>query len=94
MAVDKHGKEKIDDEVAYFRNRAKSDPQLFQKLYSTPHPYQWMIDDNATSAAARGNRHRSDQSISGPGSWPRNVLNRERENPSGSADILLATRMP
>ena len=49
MAVDKHGKEKIDGEVAYFQNRAKSDPQLFQKLYSTPHPYQWMIDDNATA---------------------------------------------
>ena len=49
MAVDKHGKEKIDGEVAYFQNRAKSDPQLFQKLYSTPHPYQWMIEDNATA---------------------------------------------
>ena len=49
MAVDKHGKEKIDGEVAYFQGRAKSDPQLFQKLYSTPHPYQWMIDDNATA---------------------------------------------
>ena len=49
MAVDKHGKEKIDGEVAYFQNRAKSDPQLFQRLYSTPHPYQWMIDDNATA---------------------------------------------
>ena len=49
MAVDKHGKEMIDGEVAYFQGRAKSDPQLFQKLYSTPHPYQWMIEDNATA---------------------------------------------
>ena len=49
MAVDKHGKEKIDGETAYFQQRAKSDPALFQKLYSTPHPYQWMIDDNATA---------------------------------------------
>ena len=49
MAVDKHGKEKIDAETAYFQQRAKSDPALFQKLYSTPHPYQWMIDDNATA---------------------------------------------
>jgi hypothetical protein len=49
MAVDKHGKEKIDAETAYFQQRAKTDPSLFQKLYSTPHPYQWMIDDNATA---------------------------------------------
>ena len=49
MAVDKHGKEKIDAETAYFQQRAKTDPALFQKLYSTPHPYQWMIDDNATA---------------------------------------------
>ena len=49
MAVDKHGKEKIEGEVAYFQNRAKADPALFQKLYSTPHPYQWMIEDNATA---------------------------------------------
>ena len=49
MAVDKHGKEKIDAETAYFQQRAKTDPSLFQQLYSTPHPYQWMIDDNATA---------------------------------------------
>ena len=50
MAVDKHGKEKIDGEVAYFQNRAKSDPQLFQKLYSTRRTrIQWMIEDNATA---------------------------------------------
>lgn len=49
MAVDKHGKDTVDAETAYFQKRAAADPRLFAELYSKPHPYQWMIDTNATA---------------------------------------------
>ena len=41
------------------RSEREADPRLWNELYSKPHPYQWMIDNNADGAAARGNRHRS-----------------------------------
>jgi hypothetical protein len=47
MALDKHGKEVIDAETAYFQKRTQADPRLWNELYSKPHPYQWMIDSNA-----------------------------------------------
>jgi hypothetical protein len=49
LAVDKHGREKIDDEVGYFKKRAEGDGRLWSQLYNTPHPYQWMLDSNATA---------------------------------------------
>ena len=49
MALDKHGKEVIDKETAYFQQRTQADPRLWAELYSKPHPYQWMIDSNATA---------------------------------------------
>jgi hypothetical protein len=49
MALDKHGKEVIDRETEYFKKRTEADPRLWNELYSKPHPYQWMIDDNATA---------------------------------------------
>jgi hypothetical protein len=49
MALDKHGKEKIDAETEYFKKRGEADPRLWAELYSQPHPYQWMIDNNATA---------------------------------------------
>ena len=49
MALDKHGKEVIDKETEYFQQRTQSDPRLWRELYSKPHPYQWMIDSNATA---------------------------------------------
>lgn len=49
MAVDKHGKDTVDAEAEYFQKRAAAEPRLFAELYSKPHPYQWMIDSNATA---------------------------------------------
>jgi hypothetical protein len=49
MALDKHGKEVIDAETEYFQKRTQQDPRLWNELYSKPHPYQWMIDNNATA---------------------------------------------
>jgi hypothetical protein len=49
MALDKHGKEVIDRETEYFKKRGEADPRLWNDLYSQPHPYQWMIDNNATA---------------------------------------------
>lgn len=49
MALDKHGKEVIDRETEYFQKRAEGDRRLWDQLYSKPHPYQWMIEDNATA---------------------------------------------
>jgi len=49
MALDKHGKEVIDAETEYFQKRTQADPRLWNELYSKPHPYQWMIDSNATA---------------------------------------------
>lgn len=49
MAVEKHGQTKIDEEIAYFKERAGADPRLWPDLYSKPHPYQWMIEANATA---------------------------------------------
>ena len=49
MALDKHGKEVVDRETAYFQQRTQADPRLWAELYSKPHPYQWMIDNNATA---------------------------------------------
>jgi hypothetical protein len=49
MALDKHGKEVIDKETEYFQKRTQTDPRLWNELYSKPHPYQWMIDSNATA---------------------------------------------
>jgi hypothetical protein len=49
MALDKHGKEVIDAETEYFQRRTQADPRLWNELYSKPHPYQWMIDNNATA---------------------------------------------
>jgi hypothetical protein len=49
MAVDKHGKDVIEQETKYFQERAAADPRLFAELYSKPHPYQWMIDTNQTA---------------------------------------------
>jgi hypothetical protein len=49
MALDKHGKEVIDAETEYFQRRTQDDPRLWNELYSKPHPYQWMIDNNATA---------------------------------------------
>lgn len=49
MALDKHGKEKIDAETEYFKKRGEADPRLWAELYGQPHPYQWMIDNNATA---------------------------------------------
>jgi hypothetical protein len=49
MALDKHGKEKIDAETDYFKKRGEAEPRLWAELYSQPHPYQWMIDNNATA---------------------------------------------
>ena len=55
MALERHGKEKIDAETAYFQQRTQADPRLWAELYSKPHPYQWMIDNNATARLHRGN---------------------------------------
>jgi hypothetical protein len=49
MALDKHGKEVVDAETAYFQKRAESDPRLWNELYSKPHPYAWMIENNQTA---------------------------------------------
>lgn len=49
MALDKHGKEKVDAETAYFQQRTQADPRLWAELYSKPHPYDWMINNNATA---------------------------------------------
>jgi hypothetical protein len=49
MALDKHGKEVIDRETEYFKKRGEADPRLWAELYSQPHPYQWMIDNNGTA---------------------------------------------
>ena len=49
MALDKHGKEAIDRETEYFKKRGEAEPRLWAELYSQPHPYQWMIDNNATA---------------------------------------------
>ena len=49
LALEKHGKETIDAETAYFQKRTQADPRLWNELYSKPHPYQWMIDNNATA---------------------------------------------
>ena len=49
LALEKHGKETIDAEAAYFQKRTQADPRLWNELYSMPHPYQWMIDNNATA---------------------------------------------
>ena len=49
MALDKHGKEVIDKETEYFQRRTQADPRLWNELYSKPHPYQWMIENNQTA---------------------------------------------
>jgi hypothetical protein len=49
LALEKHGKETIDSETEYFQKRTQADPRLWNELYSKPHPYQWMIDNNATA---------------------------------------------
>jgi hypothetical protein len=49
MAMDKHGREVIDRETEYFKKRGEAEPRLWGELYSQPHPYQWMIDNNATA---------------------------------------------
>jgi hypothetical protein len=49
MAMDKHGREVIDRETEYFKKRGEAEPRLWAELYSQPHPYQWMIDNNATA---------------------------------------------
>ncbi len=49
LALEKHGKETIDAETSYFQKRTQADPRLWNELYSKPHPYQWMIDNNATA---------------------------------------------
>ena len=49
MALDKHGKEVIDKETEYFQRRTQADPRLWNELYSKPHPYAWMIENNATA---------------------------------------------
>jgi hypothetical protein len=49
MAMDKHGKEKIDAETEYFKKRGEAEPRLWGELYSQPHPYAWMIENNATA---------------------------------------------
>ena len=49
MALDKHGKETVDAETAYFQKRAEADPRLWNELYSKPHPYAWMIENNQTA---------------------------------------------
>ena len=49
LALEKHGKEAIDAETEYFQKRTQQDPRLWNELYSKPHPYQWMIDNNATA---------------------------------------------
>ena len=49
MALDKHGKDVIDAETEYFKRRTEADPRLWNELYAKPHPYQWMIDNNATA---------------------------------------------
>jgi len=42
MLRDKIGDEKLNEYVAEFRELANADPTLFGKLYSQPHPYNWM----------------------------------------------------
>ena len=49
LALEKHGKDTIDAETEYFQRRTQADPRLWNELYSKPHPYQWMIDNNATA---------------------------------------------
>jgi len=49
LALEKHGKEMIDAETEYFQRRTQADPRLWNELYSKPHPYRWMIDNNATA---------------------------------------------
>ena len=49
MALDKHGKDVVDAETAYFQKRAEADPRLWNELYSKPHPYAWMIENNQTA---------------------------------------------
>ena len=42
MLRDKIGDEKLAEYVEDFRQMAQADPTLFGKLYSQPHPYNWM----------------------------------------------------
>ena len=42
MLREKIGDEKLGEYVAEFRELAQADPTLFGKLYSQPHPYNWM----------------------------------------------------
>jgi len=35
------GAEKVDSLIAEFKQAAQTDPSLFQKLYSQPHPFEW-----------------------------------------------------
>ena len=49
MALDKHGKDVVERETEYFKKRTEADPRLWNELYAKPHPYQWMIDSNATA---------------------------------------------
>ena len=42
MLRDKIGDEKLAEYVEDFRRMAQADPTLFGKLYSQPHPYNWM----------------------------------------------------
>ena len=42
MLREKIGDEKLGEYVEEFRQMAQADPTLFGKLYSQPHPYNWM----------------------------------------------------
>ena len=42
MLREKIGDEKVTEYVNEFRELANSDPTLFSKLYSQPHPYNWL----------------------------------------------------
>ena len=42
MLREKIGDEKLSEYVEEFRGMAEADPTLFSKLYSQPHPYNWL----------------------------------------------------
>jgi hypothetical protein len=47
IVVRNYGRERVDAEVEYFKQRCEADPLLWKQLHSKRNPYQWMIDDNA-----------------------------------------------
>src|SRR4029079_6033282 len=92
LALEKHGKETIDAETEYFQKRTQADPRLWNELYSKPHPYQWMIDNNATARlneeiGTRPAEYRPRTAAEGRAKW-------EAENGAGGQRVSPAAGLP